>query len=285
MRVAATNDAVAMGIFSDDSRPNRVRAPAVANLFYPGGSAVLARTVDELLASAANSTARVPKALIVPHAGYVYSGPIAASGYALLRPAARTIRRVVLFGPAHRVHVRGCALPDADAFETPLGRVPLDRDAMSRAARLPGVTVSDRAHGPEHSLEVHLPFLQRVLEEFAVVPFVVGDASAREIADIVDTLWGGDETLFVISSDLSHYLPYADARALDAETTSRIVALDPDPIDLEMACGATPVNGFVLAAREKHLTPTLLDLRNSGDTAGGRNQVVGYTAIAFHSTP
>jgi AmmeMemoRadiSam system protein B len=144
------------------------------------------------------------------------------------------------------------------------------------------VTVSDRAHAPEHSLEVHLPFLQRVLDDFTLVPFVVGDASPREIANLVEALWGGDETLFVISSDLSHHLPYAEARAIDRNTTAHIVALDPEPIDHEMACGATPVNGFVLAAREKQLTPTLLDLRNSGDTAGGRNQVVGYTAIAFH---
>lgn len=263
----------------------RIRPAAVANLFYPGSASALSRTVDDLLAQVATPIApiRAPKALIVPHAGFVYSGPIAASGYTLLREAAQSIRRVVIFGPAHRVFVRGCALPEVDAFETPLGTVPLDREAVEFASRLRGVSRSDRAHAPEHSLEVHLPFLQRVLDRFSIVPFVVGDASPRDVADLMTSLWGGDETLFVISSDLSHYLPYDQARRIDTETTSRIVALDPRPLDHELACGATPVSGLVLTAREKHLRPTLLDLRNSGDTAGSRDQVVGYTAIAFHA--
>ncbi|MEI8258322.1 MAG: AmmeMemoRadiSam system protein B [Deltaproteobacteria bacterium] len=264
----------------------RVRPAAVASQFYPGDAAALARTIDDLLARApAASEKRQPKALMVPHAGYVYSGAIAASAYVTLRPFARVIRRVVLLGPAHRVRVRGCALPEVDAFETPLGLVPVDQDAACAIEGLPGVTRSARAHAPEHSLEVQLPFLQRVLEKFSLVPLVVGDANPREIVAMLGALWGGDETLFVISSDLSHYLPYSDAMRLDGETMGRIARLDERPLDHDMACGATPVNGMVLAARAHGLVPTVLDVRNSGDTAGSRDQVVGYAAVAFHERP
>ncbi len=261
----------------------RVRPPAVASQFYPGDAVALAHTIDDLIARApAARTTRPPKALIVPHAGYVYSGSIAASAYATLVPFARQIHRVVLLGPAHRVRVRGCALPDVDAFETPLGLVPVDLAAASVLDGLPGFAHNTRAHAPEHSLEVQLPFLQRVLEQFTLVPLVVGDASPREIAGILGALWGGDETLFVISSDLSHYLPYSDAMHVDGETVRRIAALDERPLDHEMACGAAPVNGLVFAARARGLVPTVLDTRNSGDTAGSHDQVVGYTAVAFH---
>jgi AmmeMemoRadiSam system protein B len=257
----------------------RTRPPAVAGMFYTGDPERLAGEVASMLAEA-RPAAMTPKALIVPHAGHVYSGPIAASAYALLAPLASRIRRVVLFGPAHRVAVRGLALPDVEAFATPLGTVLLDAEAMRAARALPQVVVSDAAHAAEHSLEVQLPFLQGVLDNFRLVPFVVGDTSGHEVAEVIDLLWGGAETLIVISSDLSHYLPYADARQTDRATADSIARLDP-LTEFDQACGALPINGLIEVARRKRLHPTLLDLRNSGDTAGDRSRVVGYAAFAF----
>jgi len=256
-----------------------VRAPAVAGLFYPADPRQLARDVQSLLALAQPHGLN-PKALIVPHAGYIYSGAIAATAYAMLKPIAAHIRRVVLLGPTHRVAVRGLALPGADAFDTPLGRVMLDAEAARSIAHLPQVTVSAQAHALEHSLEVQLPFLQSVLTDFTLLPLAVGMATPEEVAEVLDTLWGGAETLIVISSDLSHFLPYATAQRVDRDTVQAILELR-QPIDHDHACGGTPVSGLIVAARRHHLTPHLLDLRNSGDTAGSHNQVVGYAALAF----
>ncbi|MBI1175725.1 MAG: AmmeMemoRadiSam system protein B [Sideroxydans sp.] len=256
-----------------------IRHPAVAGLFYPGVPQELAHEVRTLLA-AAQPSALIPKALIAPHAGYVYSGPIAASAYAALKNVASRIRRVVLLGPTHRVAVRGLALPGVEAFSTPLGAIPLDRNAVQAIAHLPQVTVSPHAHAQEHSLEVQLPFLQTVLRDFKLLPLAVGMATPEEVAEVLELLWGGDETLIVISSDLSHYLPYEQAEATDRATAQAVLQLQP-PISHDQACGGTPVNGLILAARAHHLTPHLLDLRNSGDTAGPRNGVVGYAAFAF----
>jgi AmmeMemoRadiSam system protein B len=262
---------------------SQIRPPAVAGTFYPADPRTLAADVDALLAEAAGAAAApLPKALIVPHAGYIYSGPVAASGYARIRPARARIRRVVLLGPVHRVPVRGLALPQADAFATPLGQVPVDRAACALVRALPQVVESPAAHRMEHSLEVHLPFLQRLLDEFALVPLAVGDASPAEVAEVLDLLWGGDETLIVVSSDLSHYLPYAAARAVDAETAAMIEALATD-ITHAQACGGTPVNGLTLAARRRGLAIEKVDLRNSGDTAGPRDRVVGYGAFVCAS--
>jgi AmmeMemoRadiSam system protein B len=223
-----------------------------------------------------------PKALIAPHAGYIYSGPIAASAYATLAPAHATITRVVLLGPAHRVRVRGLAASSAAQFETPLGAIDLDRDAIELALTLPQVKLMDEAHVLEHSLEVQLPFLQEVLDRFSLAPFVVGDAGADEVAEVLDLLWGGPETLIVISSDLSHYHDYATARRLDAATTLAIESLRPQDIGYDQACGRIPVNGLLALARRRGLHAQTLDLRNSGDTAGPRDQVVGYGAYVFH---
>ena len=220
------------------------------------------------------------KALIVPHAGYRYSGAIAASAYATLRPLAARIRRVVLLGPTHRVAVRGLALPAATTFSTPLGEIKLDTDAMHELARLPQVVVSDAVHAQEHSLEVQLPFLQTVLQDFKLVPLAVGDASAEEVAAVLEAVWGGAETLIVISSDLSHYLPAEVSRLVDRKTADEILKLHPLGSH-QQACGATPLNGLLRAARAHHLQPHLLDLRNSGDTAGPHDSVVGYAAFAF----
>ena len=267
-----------------------VRRPAVAGTFYPAEPAALRGAVDRLLAGVAApagpaphapSTPTAPKALIVPHAGYIYSGPTAAAAYARLRPVADTVRRVVLLGPAHRVPVRGLALPGVAQFATPLGVVAIDAAAAAIARRLPQVGESPAAHAHEHALEVQLPFLQRVLRDFTLVPLVVGDATGAMVAEVLDALWGGPETLIVVSSDLSHYHPYREAQALDRTTAERILALA-SGLDHEQACGATPINGLLLAARRRGLTPELLDLRNSGDTAGDRGQVVGYAAFGFH---
>lgn len=262
-----------------------IRPAAVAGMFYPADAAVLQRDVSGLLAAAENAAASdckaPPKALIVPHAGYIYSGAIAASGYACLAPWRARVRRVVLLGPAHRMAIDGLALPSCDAFATPLGAVAIDADAADSALALPQVRRSDRAHAMEHSLEVQLPFLIRVLGEFSLLPFAVGHASAREVAEVLDLLWGGEETLIVISSDLSHYHGYRDAQELDRHTADAILALDAD-LDHEQACGATPIAGLLLSARRHGLHPRLLDLRNSGDTAGDRSRVVGYAAFAFH---
>jgi AmmeMemoRadiSam system protein B/AmmeMemoRadiSam system protein A len=260
-----------------------IRPAAVAGLFYPGDSAELKRTVADLLAHAPAAEAMcAPKALIVPHAGYVYSGPVAASAYARLSGLRGRIRRVVLLGPTHRVYVRGLALPEADRFATPLGEVELDREGMRRLAGLPQVIKSASAHQMEHSLEVQLPFLQQVLGDFQLLPLAVGEATAAEVADVLERVWGGDETLIVISSDLSHFLPDALARRVDGDTVDAILALD-SHLSPEQACGATPVNGLLLAARKHGLHPVSLDVRNSSDTAGDPERVVGYAAFAFEA--
>lgn len=259
-----------------------VRPAAVAGAFYPGDASALADEVRRCLraAGAAVPGERPPKAIIAPHAGYIYSGPVAGNAYARVAPLRGKVSRVVLAGPAHRVHVRGAAVPAAVAFATPLGDIPLDLAALQRLRSLPFVEVSDSAHAIEHSLEVHLPFLQVVLGDFLLVPVVVGGASPGQVAELLDTVWGGEETLVVVSSDLSHFLPYAGARARDRRTADAILALEPT-LDPEDACGAAPANGLLEVARRRGLEVALVDLRNSGDTAGGRGQVVGYGSFVF----
>ena len=257
------------------------RRSAVAGSFYPDDPTRLEAVVASCLRGAASQPAgQAPKMLLVPHAGLVYSGPIAGSAYALLAPWRGRIRRVVLLGPSHRVALRGLAAPHAGAFATPLGDVAVDRAALAGLANLPQLGFSDAAHAQEHSLEVQLPFLQLMLQSFTLVPLVVGRATPGKVAEVLERLWGGDETLIVISSDLSHYLPYAAARARDRATIERVLRLDAD-LDADEACGAAPLAGALLAARRHRLAARLLDLRNSGDTAGDRARVVGYAAVAF----
>ncbi len=273
------------------SRP-ALRPAAVAGLFYPSEPGELRATVSALLDAAradhrartpggAAAAARAPKALILPHAGYVYSGAIAASGYAALGAAARTLGRVVLLGPAHRVWLRGLAVPAAQAFATPLGEMPVDTDAVAALRALPAVTVSDEAHALEHSLEVQLPFLQELAPQARIVPVVAGDASCGEAAALIDVLWGGPETLIIVSSDLSHYQSYASACVADRATAQAIVAGRED-LRGDEACGAVPINGLARVARRRGLRVEILDLRNSGDTAGERSRVVGYGAFGYY---
>jgi AmmeMemoRadiSam system protein B/AmmeMemoRadiSam system protein A len=269
------------------------RPAAVAGSFYPADPRALRDALADHLASASTTEAtaaeRPPKLLVLPHAGYVYSGDVAALGYAPLARWRERITRVVLLGPVHRVPVRGLAAPTVGAFETPLGRVHVDQDALASLSDLPQVVQADFPHAQEHSLEVHLPFLQAVLGDgFTLVPLAVGDADPAEVAQVLDRLWGGDETLVVISSDLSHYLPYAQAQARDGATVQRILGFASDLKGNE-ACGAAPLNGALLVARQQGLVPRLLGLRNSGDAPGqgraGRDRVVGYGAVAFEHAP
>ncbi len=254
----------------------------MAGLFYPSGHEQLIQTVDSLLRQKVSTDAPPPKALIAPHAGYIYSGETAAMAFASLRPAASSIRRVVILGPSHYVPFHGLAVSSAELFLTPLGTVEVDTQAVERIAHLPQVVVSDDAHEREHSLEVELPFLQRVLDEFQVVPIAVGDASAGEVAEVLEAIWGGPETLIVVSSDLSHYHDYDTAQRLDQATSESILALGPAPIDDHLACGSRCINGLLEMARRKGLKSELLDLRNSGDGPGDRSRVVGYGAYGFH---
>ncbi|MBZ0071763.1 MAG: AmmeMemoRadiSam system protein B [Gammaproteobacteria bacterium] len=257
-----------------------IRPPAVAGQFYPADAEELRTLVNDLL-QRVPVTGTAPKAVIVPHAGYVYSGPIAASAYARLQPLRGQITRVLLLGPAHRVAFHGLAASSAAAFRTPLGDVPLDTAAATALAQLPQVHTRDDAHALEHSLEVQLPFLQTVLDRFLLVPLVVGDASYAEVAAVLELLWGGPETLIVISSDLSHYHDYATAQRLDRATSAAIEALAPEHIDDGDACGHMPVGGLLQAARARGLHARTIDVRNSGDTAGPRDRVVGYGAYAI----
>jgi AmmeMemoRadiSam system protein B len=256
-----------------------VRPPAVAGSFYPRDPEELSATVAALLAGQ-HGSARPPKALIAPHAGYVYSGNVAAQAYGSLGSAARALRRVLLLGPSHREWFRGLAVPTVQGFATPLGAVRVDTAAVSRLCALPAVVRSDAAHALEHSLEVQLPFLQHLAPAAEIVPVVAGNASPAEVAKVIEELWDGAETLIVVSSDLSHYHSYRTARVLDGATAQAIVGGRTD-LSGEQACGCVPVNGLNLAARAHGLRAAVLDLRNSGDTAGDKERVVGYGAFGF----
>ena len=256
------------------------RPAAVAGMFYPADKHQLQAMIRDCL-DHAKPEGGLPKAVIAPHAGYVYSGPIAASAYIRLRQGRGAIRRVVLLGPSHRIGFRGLAVSSAHRFATPLGEIPIDREACKALTALPFVHELDQAHAQEHSLEVHLPFLQEVLGSFSLVPVVVGDAAPEEVSAVLEELWGGDETLIVISSDLSHYHDYATARRMDAATSHAIEGLRLEDIGFEDACGRLPISGLLIAAKRRGLSAKTIDLRNSGDTAGPKDSVVGYGAYVF----
>lgn len=256
----------------------------MAGTFYPADADVLRATVDDLIASATRpGMDRRPRALVVPHAGYLYSGPVAATAYAALVPWRNEISRVVLLGPAHRVALRGLALPSVEAFRTPLGDVAIDAETRASLADTMDVVVDDLPHALEHSIEVQLPFLQRVLDEFTIVPFVVGRADTSSVANLLDVFWDANATLVVVSTDLSHYEEYESAAAHDRRTVAAISTNDVDAIRPQDACGASPLRGLLALARRRGVDPQLLDLRSSGDTAGSRGRVVGYSAFAVRS--
>jgi AmmeMemoRadiSam system protein B/AmmeMemoRadiSam system protein A len=257
-----------------------IRPPAVADQFYPRNPTRLRNMIDTFLHDI-DIDITAPKAIIAPHAGYVYSGPIAATAYASLIPVKDQIKRVVLLGPAHRVYLKGLALSSATHFATPLGNIPIEREACLQLQKLDQVSIMDDAHAQEHSLEVHLPFLQSVLADFSLIPLVVGDATPNDVAEVLETVWGDSETLIVISSDLSHYHDYETARRLDTATSNSIQSLDLNAIGSEQACGCMPVRGLLYIAKQKNMQVKTLDLRNSGDTAGTRDRVVGYGAYTI----
>lgn len=261
-----------------------VRKPAVAGVFYPDDPARLRAMIDGFL-NQFPLEGPAPKAIIVPHAGYQFSGAVAARAYARLTPLHDRIHRVVLLGPSHRVALAGIAAPTSGFFETPLGIVQVEQSELARLQALPQVGYLDSAHQLEHSLEVHLPFLQSVFDQFTLVPLVVGECSPEAVAEVLEALWGGDETLIVISSDLSHYHSYPVARELDRDTTRNIENLDYCRIGYEDACGRNPVNGLLYLANKRGLKVTTLDLCNSGDTGGPKDRVVGYGAYAITEAP
>lgn len=259
-----------------------IRQPAVAGHFYPAAAEKLQLMVSEYL-DQARPLQPAPKAVIAPHAGYIFSGPVAASAYAGWHGLGTSVHRVVLLGPAHRVYLRGLAVPANRTFMTPLGAVPVDAEGIAAISTMPGIITDDLPHADEHSLEVQLPFLQTLFPEFALVPIVVGDAKAADIAAVLEKLWGGDETRIVISSDLSHYHDYNTASEIDTATSAAITALDIDSIGPDQACGCMPLRGMMHYARDHGLQIRELDRRNSGDTAGPRDHVVGYGAYAIQS--
>ncbi len=261
----------------------KVRPPAVAGLFYPGDPTELRDVVSEYLAQAPSAAGPLPKALIVPHAGYVYSGVIAAAAYSRVSHQRRQIRRIVLVGPSHRVYLRGMAVPTAEAFQTPLGMVPVDRELKARVLAHEHVIESDSPHASEHSLEVQLPFLQMMFDDFTLLPVALGSASPPAVAAALADVWGDEETLVLVSSDLSHYLPYEQARAVDAETSTAILRNDAT-LTGEQACGCIGINGLTFLARQRDARIEEIARCNSGDTAGDRNRVVGYGAFALHES-
>ena len=256
------------------------RLPAVAGVFYPANPEILRDTLASLM-DAVQNTIKVPKAIIVPHAGYIYSGKIAASAYARLKAGAAHIRRVVIIAPSHHFYFEGLAVPHAHFFNTPLGDIPLDTVVIQNLLTLPFIVCSDEAHRLEHSVEVQLPFLQMVLKNFKLIPIVTGDASAEQAAQGLELFYEDTDTLIVISSDLSHYHNYKTAQQLDLETTKKIEQLKYEQLDYESACGQVAVSGLLALAKKKVCKVKNIDLRNSGDTAGDKQRVVGYGAYVI----
>lgn len=260
----------------------KIRQPAVAGMFYSADKQSLHNDVQRYLKQVNAENESCPKAIVVPHAGYIYSGPVAASAYKQIIPFKDVIKRVVLIGPSHRVAFHGLAVPESEIFKTPLGDIIIDQQAIKTLAGLSQVVVSDLAHQDEHSLEVQLPFLQEILPEFTLIPIVVGDADRQLVAEVIKPFMGDEHTLIVISTDLSHYHEYYDAKKRDRDTSDAIENLKPDLINYDDACGRNGLLGMMTVAKEAGLKAELLDLRNSGDTAGDKSRVVGYGAYAFY---
>lgn len=259
-----------------------IRIPAVAGVFYPAQTEELRAMVQQFLQTAKITEEVVPKAVIAPHAGYIYSGSVAATIYAKIQAARNYIKKVVLLGPSHRVPLKGLAVPSSHYFATPLGKIALDTVGIESLLTLPQVTISEQAHLQEHSLEVQLPFLQEVLADFVLLPLVVGHATSIEVSEVLEKLWGNDETLIVVSSDLSHYYNAQTAQRLDQLTSQAIENLRPEQIAYEQACGRNAINGLLVSARRHKMRARTIHLCHSGDTTGHKDRVVGYGAYVFH---
>src|SRR5262245_52607992 len=258
-----------------------MRPPTAAGRFYPAAASVLGRLVESFLEAAQVDANAAPKAIIAPHAGYTFSGPVAGSAFRPWALRGQGLNRIAVLGPSHWVDFEGIALPRATNFSTPLGNVPLDLEAVERLRDLPQVFEFDAAHEYEHCIEAELPFLQAFLPRFSIVPLVIGEATDQQVCELIDRLWGGPETGFVISSDLSHYHDYDTARRIDAATAKHIEQARASELSAELACGFRPLRGFLLCACSRGIAATTIDLRNSGDTAGSRDRVVGYGAFYF----
>lgn len=265
-----------------------IRKPAVAGTFYPASPDELRNMVREMLAKSQSTTMATinPRAIIVPHAGYIYSGIVAAHAYGCIREFAGRITQVAILGPAHRVALRGMALSPAEFFQTPLGNIPVDQEACAKLASYPQVTMDEEAHEYEHSLEVQLPFLQELLGDFKLVPIVVGETSPEDVYTVLsyfsNNISGDKNTLIVISTDLSHFESYEMASSHDRKTSQAIEELKYENINSGDACGRNPLNGLLYFAREKNLHMQKLALQNSGDSTGDHDRVVGYGAYVLH---
>jgi len=259
----------------------KLRTAAVADQFYPADRGQLAAQVTDLLQNS-NPYPIQPKALIVPHAGYVYSGRTAGLAFSLLKSSKNVINKIVILGPCHRVYLKGAAIPRCEFFETPLGNVPLDIDCLAKLSQFPQVSISEEAHILEHSIEVQLPFLQSIFSDFKLIPIVIGDISGQQLTEVINYLWGNEQTLIVVSSDLSHFLDYQSAIALDNQTTKAIESFQPDKISREAACGGEGIKALLNLAQKNHLHVKTLNQCNSADSIGDKNRVVGYGSYAFY---
>ena len=268
-----------LNLNDDDIRP-----PAIAGTFYPHNPDELADTVRHYLTQAGrffDTAHKAPKAIIAPHAGYIYSGFTAAAVYNRLYPSCETIRRVIMLGPCHRVAINYAALPSSKLFQTPIGNIPVDTDSIDNIKHLDYVKIFNATHAKDHCIEIHLPFLQMILKKFKIVPIIIGDISPLKVAEIIETLWGGPETLILVSSDLSHYLDHTQANTLDSQTSKIIERMDFEALRSDQACGCHSIKGLLMVARKKRLSAYTADVRNSGDTAGSKDRVVGYGSWYF----
>jgi MEMO1 family protein len=258
------------------------RPAAVAGAFYSNDATILKQDIADLLGRVEDVESEIPKAVIAPHAGYIYSGKVAANVYAQFKTVQSSIKKIILLGPSHRVAFHGMAIPSVDYFATPLGKIKLDASLLATLKHFPHVIVSDQAHAEEHSLEVQLPFMQTVFDEFELLPIVVGQIDPEAVADLLNNVWGEDDTLIVVSSDLSHFLSYDQAVSQDQKTTEMIRQFQYHTIKGEDACGCHPMNGLLCLAQQKDLKVRLLAQNNSGDTAGDKRRVVGYGGYGFY---
>ena len=260
----------------------KIKQADVAGMFYPGEEASLRQMVDGFIQKALSFDLR-PRAIIAPHAGYIYSGSIAGTAYKTIAAVRDQIENVIIMSPAHRFYLRGIALHMADAFATPLGNIPVNIGIVKKIKQFSSVQWEERSFIQEHGLETHLPFIQRAFKPgIKIVPMIVGECQESEVAEILESVWEDPRNFVIISSDLSHFHSYADAKKLDRNTVDLIQNLDSQSLDTEFACGHYPICGLLNLARNRKLKIKALDIRSSGDTAGSKESVVGYGSFAVY---